>query len=228
MTPFFAMPVRGPVRALTALCLAAVTLTACVKPEGEASLSTSGQTPPMQWDVRPEGRDWTQDTLAALAQHDPVLAAATPADVETWCPGYAEASLDDRRAFWAGLMSAVARYESTWNPQASGGGGRYIGIMQISPISADYHQCEADTVAELKDGSENLECAAQMMAKAVARDGLVVGGGNRGIGRDWMPFRNAEKRAAMAAWTRAQPYCQVQDGGGLFSPREGVTLSAKG
>ena len=47
-----------------------------------------------------------------------------------------------------------------------------------------------------------------MMAKAVAKDGLVVGGGNRGIGRDWMPFRDGEKRAAMAAWTRAQPYCQ--------------------
>lgn len=214
--------------AFPALCLAAVTLTACVKPEGEASLSTSGQMPPMQWDVRPEGREWTQDTLVALAQHDTVLASSVPADVQSWCPGYAEASLTDRRAFWAGLMSAVARYESTWNPQAAGGGGRYIGIMQISPVSADYHQCEADTVTELKDGSENLECAAQMMAKAVARDGLVVGGGNRGIGRDWMPFRDAEKRAAMAEWTRAQPYCQVQDGGGLFTPRQSTTLSTKG
>ena len=211
-----------------ALCLAAATLTACVNTGGEASLSSSGQMPPMQWDVRPEGKDWTANTLAALAEHDPVLAETVPADVAAWCPGYATAPVADRRAFWAGLMSAVARYESTWNPQASGGGGRYIGIMQISPVSADYHQCEADTVSELKDGAENLECAAQMMAKAVARDGLVVGGGNRGIGRDWMPFRNAEKRAAMAAWTRAQPYCQVKDGGGLFAPRQGATLSAKG
>lgn len=213
--------------AAMALCLAALPLAGCVSPGGETSLSTSGQMPPMQWDVRPEGRDWTRKTLSALAEHDPVLASAVPADVASWCPGYADASIDDRRAFWAGLMSAVARYESTWNPQASGGGGRYIGIMQISPVSADYHQCEADTASELKDGSENLECAAQMMAKAVARDGLVVGGGNRGIGRDWMPFRNAEKRAAMAAWTRAQPYCQVKDGG-VFAPRQSATLSAKG
>ena len=182
----------------------------------------------MQWDVRPEGSEWTRNTLTALEQHDPMLAANVPADVETWCPGYATASIEDRRAFWAGLMSAVARYESTWNPQASGGGGRYIGIMQISPVSADYHQCEADTVSELKDGSENLECAAQMMAKAVARDGMVVGGGNRGIGRDWMPFRDGEKRAAMAAWTRAQPYCAVKDDGGFFSPRQSVTVSTKG
>jgi hypothetical protein len=193
--------------ALLALPLAAVVLGACV-PAGETSLSTSGQMPPMQWDVRPEGREWTQTTLSALEQHDMALAAQVPADVQAWCPGYAEASIEDRRAFWAGLMSAVARYESTWNPQASGGGGRYIGVMQISPVSADYHQCEADTVAELKDGSDNLECATQMLAKAVARDGLVAGGGNRGIGRDWMPLRSEGKRAAIAEWTRAQPYCQ--------------------
>ena len=214
--------------ALVALCLAAATLSACVTSDGTASLSSSGQMPPMQWDVRPEGKDWTADTLAALAEHDPVLAETVPADVTAWCPGYASAPVADRRAFWAGLMSAVARYESTWNPQASGGGGRYIGIMQISPVSADFHQCEADTVSELKNGSDNLECAAQMMAKAVARDGLVVGGGNRGIGRDWMPFRNAEKRAAMAAWTRAQPYCQVKEDGGFFAPRQSITLSTKG
>jgi hypothetical protein len=182
----------------------------------------------MQWDARAEGPEWTRDTLSALQTHDAVLASTVPGDVETWCPGYATASIEDRRAFWAGLMSAVARYESTWNPQASGGGGRYIGIMQISPVSADYHQCEADTVAELKDGSENLECAAQMMAKAVARDGLVAGGGNRGIGRDWMPLRDGGKRAAMADWTRAQPYCQVKDDGGFFAPRQSVSLSAKG
>lgn len=193
--------------ALIALPLLASVLGACV-PTGQTSLSTSGQMPPMQWDVRPEGKEWTADTLAALQAHDAVLAASVPADVETWCPGYETASLSDRRAFWAGLMSAVARYESSWNPQASGGGGRYIGVMQISPRSADYHQCEADTAAELKDGSENLECAAQMMAAAVANDGLVAGGGNRGIGRDWMPLRDAGKRAAMAEWTRAQPYCQ--------------------
>ncbi|NBE05997.1 transglycosylase SLT domain-containing protein [Paragemmobacter ruber] len=210
------------------LILAAATLAGCVSDTGDASLSTSGHTPPMQWDVRPEGSEWTRDTLTALEQHDPVLAATVPADVATWCPGYANASIEDRRAFWAGLMSAVARYESTWNPQASGGGGRYIGIMQISPTSAGYHQCEADTVSELKDGSENLECAAQMMASAVARDGMVAGGGNRGIGRDWMPLRDAGKRAAMAEWTRAQPYCQAGNDGGFFAPRQSVTVSTKG
>ena len=30
-----------------------------------------------------------------------------------------------------------------------------------------------------------------------------------GAGREWMPFRDAKKRAAMSAWTSAQPYCAI-------------------
>lgn len=161
----------------------------------------------MQWDKRPEAKDWTISTLAALQSHDQALAASVPSDIARWCPGYETASMQDRRAFWSGLMSAVARYESSWNPTAAGGGGRYVGIMQISPRTAAHHDCSADTAAELKDGTQNLVCAARIVASGVAMDGVVAGPGNRGAGRDWMPFRDAEKRAAMAAWTSAQPYC---------------------
>ena len=112
-------------------------------------------------------------------------------------------------AFWTGLLSAVAKYESTWNENASGGGGRWIGLMQISPRSAANYGCDATSVGALKDGEANLECAVEIMSTQVAKDGLVAGGGNRGIGRDWAPLRSGEKRAAMAAWTRAQPYCKA-------------------
>lgn len=163
----------------------------------------------MQWDARPEAKDWTGKTLVALAAEDDALAHAVPADIETWCPGYETASVNDRRAFWAGMMSAVARYESSWNPQAAGGGGRYIGVMQISPRTAGLHGCEADTSAELKDGAGNLACAAKIVANAVESDGVVAGSGHEGAGRDWMPMRDASKRAAMASWTRSQPYCAI-------------------
>lgn len=194
---------------LTISLLGMTALSACVGGSETAQLSTSGMTPPMQWDVRPEGKDWTGKTLAALATEDEALAGAVPADIETWCPGYEAATMIERRAFWAGMMSAVARYESSWNPQAAGGGGRYIGIMQISPRTADFHGCEADTSAELKDGADNLACATKIVANAVASDGVVAGSGRQGAGRDWMPMRDASKRAAMAAWTRSQPYCAI-------------------
>lgn len=162
----------------------------------------------MRWDHRPEATEWTRRSLAAVATKDEVLASRVPADIQTWCPGYEGNSLAERRAFWVGLMSAVAKYESSWNPAASGGGGRYIGVMQISPKSARNYGCAATSSKTLKDGAANLECAVEMISYHVARDGQVAGKGNRGIGRDWMPLRKGDKRREMAAWTSAQSYCQ--------------------
>ena len=186
---------------------AAASLSACVntKPAEEMAFVA----PPMQWDHHPEGPEWTESTLVAVSTKDQVLSEKVPADIQTWCPGYMDASVDERRAFWAGLLSAVAKYESTWNPAASGGGGRWIGLMQISPRSAANYGCDATSVVALKDGEANLQCAVEIMSTQVAKDGMVAGGGNRGIGRDWAPLRSNEKRSAMSAWTSAQPYCKA-------------------
>jgi len=173
-----------------------------------SALLPGGPRPAMAWDHRPEAATWTVSTMSAVARHDSSLAATVPADIETFCPGYPKASTAARRAFWSGLLSATARYESSWNPAASGGGGRYIGLMQISPRSAANYGCSATSTKALKDGSANLECAVTMMAHHVGRDGLVAGKGNRGIGRDWMPFRKAGTRAEIAEWTRSQSYCR--------------------
>jgi len=181
-------------------------LTACVpaavRQPDPASL------PAMRWDHRPEAAKWTRQNLTALARHDAVLARSVPIDIEGWCPVYANNSLEERRAFGSGLMSAVAKYESTWNPQAVGGGGKWIGLMQISPRSAKNYGCAQTSSGALKDGATNLECAVEILAYQVARDGQVAGKGNRGIGRDWMPLRYASKRAEMADWTKSQTYCQ--------------------
>ena len=187
----------------------ALGLTGCVRvamPDLSAYLPGTAL-PAMRWDQRPEAAEWTTRSLVAVAAHDDVLASKIPADIETWCPGYSSAPFPARRAFWAGLLSAVAKYESSWNPRASGGGGRYIGIMQISPGTASNHGCAATSSAALKDGGANLECAVKILAYQIERDGVVAGKGNRGIGRDWMPLRKSAKRSEMAEWTRNQAYC---------------------
>ena len=186
---------------------AVVSLSGCISTAPKDQMSFVA--PPMQWDHHPEGAEWTESTLVAVSTKDPQLSERVPADIATWCPGYTEATVEERRAFWTGLLSAVAKYESTWNENASGGGGRWIGLMQISPRSAANYGCDATSVVALKDGEANLECAVEIMSTQVAKDGMVAGGGNRGIGRDWAPLRSSEKRAAMAAWTREQPYCQA-------------------
>ncbi|MFT4149962.1 MAG: transglycosylase SLT domain-containing protein [Paracoccaceae bacterium] len=170
---------------------------------------TAAVTPAMRWDHRPEASTWTQRTLVAVAGEDDELAELVPADIKTFCPGYETATMAERRAFWVGLLSATAKHESTWNPRASGGGGRYLGLMQISPATARQYGCEAQSASALKDGTANLACAVQIMAVQVGRDKMVAGGGTKGIGRDWGPFRSSSKRADIAKWTASQSYCKA-------------------
>jgi hypothetical protein len=185
--------------------LAALTLAGCME---QADLSMSDFRPAMRWDHKAEGDAWTGRTLMAVAEEDDKLAGLVPADIATWCPGYATAALPERRAFWVGVLSALAKHESTWNPRASGGGGRWIGLTQIAPATARQYGCEARTSAALKDGAANLACAVEIMAVNVANDGLVAGNGTRGIGRDWAPLRSSRKRQDMIAWVSRQSYCQ--------------------
>jgi hypothetical protein len=179
-------------------------LAACT-PAAETSRDT---VPAMRWDHRPEAIVWTTKALETVAHHDDILASLVPDDIETWCPGYRDAGIDDRRAFWVGLFSALAKHESTWNPRASGGGGAWIGLVQIDPRTARGYGCAAQTVEQLKDGAANLACAIRIASVQVPKDNMVAGNGRQGVGRDWGPMRSAAKRAEMAAWTRSQTYCQ--------------------
>lgn len=162
---------------------------------------------PMRWDHLPKGALWTQATLAALGDHGTALARLVPDDIDNWCPAYRAAGPAERNAFWAGLLSALAKHESTWNPQAVGGGGRWFGLVQIAPATARGYGCRATSAAELQKGAANLSCAVRIIAQTVPRDGVVAEGGG-GVAADWGPFHSAAKRADMAAWTRAQSYCQ--------------------
>lgn len=162
--------------------------------------------PGMRWDHRPEAADWTRASLAALSSHGAVLVETVPADIARWCPAYPEAGPGDRRAFWAGLFSALAKHESTWNPEAVGGGGRWFGLLQISPATARAHGCAATSAEALQDAVANLNCAIRIAARTVPRDGVVAAGG--GVAADWGPMTVAAKREEIADWTRAQPYCR--------------------
>ncbi|WP_108483622.1 transglycosylase SLT domain-containing protein [Oceaniglobus ichthyenteri] len=159
--------------------------------------------PAMRWDHRPEALNWTEATIAALQANPAGLHTLTPGDIATYCPGYDTASPTDRAAFWAGLLSALAKHESTWNPQAVGGGGRWFGLVQIDPRTARGYGCAAKSGDALKDGVANLQCAVRIATAQVSKRGTV----SRGM-LDWGPFHSAGKRADMQTWTRQQSYCQ--------------------
>ena len=193
---------------LLALALAALTGCAGMSPDTVFGTKNDPREATMRWDNRPEADDWTATTLAALDDHGQALVNTMPADIETWCPGYDTAGEAGRKAFWTGLLSALAKHESTWNPRAVGGGGLWYGLVQIAPATARSYGCDARSGEALKDGEANLSCAVRIMNVTVPRDG-VVSQGMRGVAADWGPFHNAAKRGDMINWMRAQPYCAV-------------------
>lgn len=162
--------------------------------------------PVMRWDHHPEGGSWTSTAFSALDTHASVLPTLVPEDIAQWCPAYPDAPLENRQAFWTGLMSALARHESTWNPEAVGGGGRWFGLVQISPATARHYGCQAGSGDALLDGDANVSCAMRIWATTVSRDG-VVAAGRGGVAADWGPFVQAAKREEMRQWISQQPYC---------------------
>lgn len=155
----------------------------------------------MRWDHRAESDHWTQSTMAAVSTTK--LTRIVPQDIADFCPAYPKASQAERAAFWTGLLSAIAKHESTWNPRAAGGGGRYLGLMQISRATWGNFGCGGN----IRDGADNLACAVRIMARQVGRDGVVGAGGRGGVARDWGPMKVSAKRADIAGWTRKQAYC---------------------
>lgn len=166
--------------------------------------------PPMRWGERSGSDAWTQATLRALDREGVTILSNVPHDINNYCPNYPELTHNGRKAFWAGLLSAVAKHESTYNPKASGGGGKWLGLMQIAPATWRQYDCGGS----ITNGSDNMACAVRIMSRQVGRDNAVVHGSNggwRGVARDWAPLRNASKRADIAAWTSSQSYCSPKD-----------------
>ncbi len=187
---------------LTITCLVAATA---------AAAQSADPIPTARWDHREESDEWSRAAIAALKDHGEDLVEETPRDIGAWCPGYATADDVQRRAFWVGFLSALAKFESTWKPQAVGGGGQWYGLLQILPATAREYGCRARTGNALLDGASNLSCAIRIMADTVPRDGAISGDGSEGVSADWGPLKSPAKRADMRAWLLSQDYCRMND-----------------
>lgn len=162
---------------------------------------------PARWDHVAGSSTWSRAAVMALRGHARQLTEIVPKDINVWCPSYARGTRSEREAFWVGLLSTLAKHESTYRPQAVGGGGRWYGLLQILPATARGYKCKAKSGSALKNGAANLSCGLRIMAHTVARDG-VVSQGMRGVAADWGPFHSRRKREDMMQWTRHQSYCQ--------------------
>ncbi|MGO4915556.1 transglycosylase SLT domain-containing protein [Pseudogemmobacter sp. W21_MBD1_M6] len=195
---------------LFVLCLVAFCTAAAAGPADPPPMR-QGALPRTQWDHHAKGALWTQAALVALRTHGKGLEQTVPRDIAGWCPAYLDAPPEQRRAFWVGMLSALAKYESRWRPKAVGGGDLWYGLFQILPATARGYGCAATSGAALQSGAANLSCAVRIMARTVPRDRAIAikDGRWRGVAADWGPMRSAQKRDAMSAWTRDQGYCRL-------------------
>lgn len=170
-----------------------------------------GQIPRTRWQHKDGHAVWTRSALSALKGHGKPLVDTVPRDIANWCPAYPQATDAQRRAFWVGFLSALAKHESTYKARAVGGGGLWYGLLQILPATARWRNCAVGTGEALKSGPANLSCAIRIMAITVPRDGVIHGyNGKRGQGvtADWGPMHSAQKRRDMSSWLSRQTYCQ--------------------
>ena len=165
--------------------------------------------PDTRWDFVSGSDSWTRAALASLRSHGSRMEETVPRDIDAWCPAYTENPPHLRRAFWVGMMSALAKHESTYRPTAVGGGNLWYGLLQIYPDTARRYGCRATTGEELKDPEDNLSCAIRIMNATVPRDNAIAIRDSRwrGVAADWGPMTHRSKIAEMSAWTRRQEYC---------------------
>lgn len=165
--------------------------------------------PVTRWAHQKDHALWERAALRALKTHGAPLVSLVPEDIATWCPSYRYAEDAQRRAFWVGFLSALAKHESTYRPDAVGGGGKWYGLLQILPATARGYGCAARSGTALKEGGANLSCAIRIMAVTVPRDGVIYAPGGKGVAADWGPMRSRKKRADMVGFTRNLPACRI-------------------
>ncbi len=155
-------------------------------PEGPSTFARFHQA--AVWAKVPGTEAWTKTVLRALNRLREDLEEAR--DLEQFCPEYSQASKFQRNVCWLRLISAVAKFESSFNPQhryLEPMGMYSIGLMQLSDGECILN---GDPRPNLANASNNLKCAMAMMAKLIRRDRYIDGPlWARGAGAYWSTLR---------------------------------------
>ena len=144
---------------------------------------------------------WTLAAEAAVAATS--LPNLTPKDIADFCPNYSSADAAERKRFWVGLLSAMARPESNFKsetkyfePSITDAAGKNVtsrGLLQISLESANQkaYSCGINNALDLHDPAVNLACAAKIMTYWVKKERQIAAQAKPVVGaaRYWSVLR---------------------------------------
>lgn len=196
--------------------------------EGDAEVAID-----VDWAHKAEASQWSDFTLKAISEIGADLPVTVPSDIADFCPAYASRSLEERPAFWVGLLSAMARFESNFDPTvsfneleacpscswATTSDGRPVisrGLLQLSQESVNqsaYRGCDVapDEESRLHDPEFNLRCGVAVANFLVRRHGVISqnDGGWKGAAAYWSVLRRPDKLERIQAFTRSTSICQL-------------------
>ncbi len=156
---------------------------------------------PLSWEKsRPQAVLWSKYLYSVIEMEEPQLLAADAAlDTDLFCPRFKEMTENQRLNFWGELFSAMAKYESSWNPTS-----RYVETtMGIDPITGQqvasegllqlsyqdvpnlHGVCEfdwnkdkskslTDATRTILDPFKNLRCGIKIMALIIKRRDVIA------------------------------------------------------
>lgn len=186
------------------------------------------------WEKKDPSRrkTWSVYVYSTVANEEPQMLADNPAqDVGEFCPRYNTLTRDQRLNFWGQLISAMAYYESAWNPTSrywektmgkDGVTGQNVyseGLLQLSyqdirgykfcefDWSIDKHLAVTDPKKTIFDPAKNLRCGVKILAKQLTREKMI--GSNKGV--YWAVLSRSgshHKIPQISALTKSLSFCQ--------------------
>lgn len=191
-------------------------------------------THPLLWEAsRADGKAWTTHTMNVVKNEVASSLMGGAADVEQFCPRYHTLTNHQRANFWGLLVSAMVKYESSFNPtlrykESTMGTdpvtGQHVyseGLLQLSyqdtqwasycefDWSKDKHLAATDPKKTIFDPYKNLSCGIKILARQVVRRGKIAVKGSEGA--YWavlIPGGKYTKVPEIAALTKKMPGCQ--------------------
>ncbi|XGC79809.1 hypothetical protein ACES2L_10755 [Bdellovibrio bacteriovorus] len=172
-------------------------------PSTSESLNHTSSVAPLWEREHQDGKEWTTHVLRQLDVVGKDLLDVVPSDAATWCPNYTNLNQNERKDFWAYLLSQMTRYESGFAPEkfytesfADSAGKKVIsrGLLQLSIESGNAYGCGFRTTKDVHDPEQNLSCGIRILNRWIERDGR-IGGNNgnqwRGGARYWSVLRSS-------------------------------------
>lgn len=171
-----------------------------------------------RWEEVNPKRAWTAYAADFIIQNKEVFHDENISDVSDFCPGFANASDNEKTAFWIHLLNSLSKKESAFDPMVSndesnfGDGNLDVvsrGLLQTSRASSRAYSsygCPVKDGIDLHNPETSLKCGLAIFKKWLTIDNCIscknAEGKHRGIARYWSPLR-----------ARYQVSCSICSGG---------------